>query len=110
MGNDRRSEAVAPHRQGPVKQKGEIRLSSLKKPTGTVRCTKDLIEESLFDSRRDLFTEVDLVFFDTTLLYFEGEGGQSIGKRGHNLSVLDSCEPWFESVPNGATAPRIPHH
>ena len=59
-------------------------IEQLEKPTGAVRCTKDLIEESLFDSRRDLFSEVDLVFFDTTSLYFEGEGGQSIGKRGHN--------------------------
>jgi transposase len=59
-------------------------IEQLEKPTGAVRCTKDLIEESLFESRRDLFTEVDLVFFDTTSLYFEGEGGQSIGKRGHN--------------------------
>jgi hypothetical protein len=59
-------------------------IEQLAKPTGAVRCTKDLIEESLFDRRRDLFTEVDLVFFDTTSLYFEGEGGQSIGKRGHN--------------------------
>ena len=59
-------------------------IEQLEKPTGAVRCTKDLIEESLFDSRRDLFTEVDLVFFDTTSLYFEGEGGQSLGKRGHN--------------------------
>jgi hypothetical protein len=32
---------------------------------GSPRCPKDLIEE-LFERRRDLFTEVDLVFFDTT--------------------------------------------
>src|SRR5690348_8103709 len=51
---------------------------------GTPRCLKDLIEEQLFERRRDLFTEVDLVFFDTTSLYFEGRGGESIGKRGHN--------------------------
>jgi hypothetical protein len=50
---------------------------------GTPRCLKDLIEEELFERRRDLFTEVDLVFFDTTSLYFEGRGGESIGKRGH---------------------------
>jgi transposase len=50
---------------------------------GTSRCLKDLIEEELFERRRDLFTEVDLVFFDTTSLYFEGRGGDSIGKRGH---------------------------
>ena len=28
------------------------------------RCVKDLIEEELFFHRRDLFTELDLVFFD----------------------------------------------
>ena len=53
------------------------------KTLGTPRCLKDLIEEELFERRRDLFTEVDLVFFDTTSLYFEGRGGESIGKRGH---------------------------
>jgi hypothetical protein len=51
---------------------------------GTPRCVKDLLEEELFEHRRDLFTEVDLVFFDTASLYFEGRGGESIGKRGHN--------------------------
>jgi transposase len=54
------------------------------KTLGSPRCVKDLIEEELFERRRDLFTEVDLVFFDTTSLYFEGRGGESIGKRGHN--------------------------
>ena len=48
------------------------------------RCTKDQIEEALFARRRDLFTGLSLAFFDTTSLYFEGEGGQSIGKHGHN--------------------------
>jgi len=48
------------------------------------RCTKDLIEEHLFARRRDLFTEVDIVFFDTTSLYFEGHGGESIGQYGHS--------------------------
>ena len=58
-------------------------IEELEKPTGAVRCTKDLVEEALFDRRRDLFTEVELVFFDTTSLYFEGQGGE-IGQRGHN--------------------------
>jgi Transposase DDE domain len=48
-----------------------------------VRCVKDLLEERLFERRRDLFTEVDLVFFDTTSIYFEGEGGEELGQRGH---------------------------
>src|ERR1019366_1870498 len=45
---------------------------------------KDLIEEALFARRRDLFTDLDIVFFDTTSIYFEGEGGETIGQRGHS--------------------------
>ena len=48
------------------------------------RTTKDLIEEALFARRRDLFSHLDLVFFDTTSIYFEGEGGQTIGWYGHS--------------------------
>jgi len=51
---------------------------------GTLRCTKDLMEEALFDRGRDLFSEVGLVFFDTTSMYFEGAGGQSLGEHGHS--------------------------
>jgi transposase len=48
----------------------------------TPRCTKDWIEEELFEQRRDLFSTIDLVFFDTTSIYFEGEGGEEIGQHG----------------------------
>ena len=48
------------------------------------RCNKDLIEEALFAHRRDLFTQLQLVFFDTTSIYFEGQGGETIGQRGHS--------------------------
>jgi hypothetical protein len=48
------------------------------------RTTKDAIEEDLFARRRDLFSEVEIVFFDTTALYFEGHGGESIGQYGHS--------------------------
>ncbi len=51
---------------------------------GSPRCVKDLVEEALFEQRRDLFTEVDLVFFDTTSIYFEGQGGQTLGRHGHS--------------------------
>jgi Transposase DDE domain len=46
------------------------------------RCIKDRIEEELFAHRRDLFTDLQLVFFDTTSISFEGEGGRDIGQRG----------------------------
>ncbi|MDA2928204.1 IS1634 family transposase [Acidobacteria bacterium AH-259-G07] len=76
------------------------------------RCTKDVIEEHLFGRRRHLFSTLDLVFFDTTSIYFEGQGGESIGQRGKSKDhrpdlpqmiigvVLDSegmpicCEMW----------------
>lgn len=48
------------------------------------RATKDLIEEHLFARRRDLFSAVEIVFFDTTSLYFEGHGGESLGQYGHS--------------------------
>lgn len=48
------------------------------------RCVKDEIEEAMFSRRRDLFTEVSIVFFDTTSLYFEGQGGETLGRYGHS--------------------------
>jgi hypothetical protein len=48
------------------------------------RCTKDLVEERLFTQRRDLFSRLDLVFMETTSLYFEGAGGQTLGRHGHS--------------------------
>ena len=50
----------------------------------SLHCRKDLIEEELFLRNRDLFSELELVFFDTTSLYFEGNGGESLGQYGHS--------------------------
>jgi transposase len=76
------------------------------------RCIKDLIEEGIFFERRDLFTGLELVFFDTTSIYFEGEAGEALGQKGHSRDhrpdlnqmvigvVIDSkgkpvcCEMW----------------
>ena len=76
------------------------------------RRNKDLIEEMLFFDNRDLFSKLDLVFFDTTSIYFEGQGGDQFGRRGfskdhrpdlHQMvvgAVLDDngrpicCEMW----------------
>jgi transposase len=48
------------------------------------RCRKDILEERLFARNRNLFSAMDLVFFDTSSLYFEGEGGESLGQYGHS--------------------------
>src|SRR6516162_2040675 len=57
-------------------QRGSTRLVPL--------CTKDRIEEGIFQRRRDLFTNTQVVFFDTTSIYFEGEGGDELGQYGHS--------------------------
>jgi hypothetical protein len=48
------------------------------------RCVKDLIEERLVEHRRDLFSELSVVFMDTTTLSFVGAGGTALGRRGHS--------------------------
>src|SRR6202158_3392385 len=56
------------------------------KPDGALapRCLKDLIEERLFDRRRDLFADLSAVFMDTTSLSFYGEGGETLGEHGYS--------------------------
>jgi hypothetical protein len=49
-----------------------------------VHTTKDRIEELLFARRRDLFSTLSVLFFDTTSIYFEGQGGESLGQWGHS--------------------------
>jgi transposase len=85
------------------------------------RYTKDRIEEQLFARHRDLFTNLDVVFFDTTSLYFEGDGGDDLGQYGHSKdhrpdehqmvvgAVLDGdgrpicCELWPGNTTNVTT-------
>ncbi|HEX2170952.1 MAG TPA: IS1634 family transposase [Dehalococcoidia bacterium] len=52
--------------------------------TLALRCRKDLVEEKLFERRRDLFSDLSVVFMDTTSLYFESQGGETLGQRGHS--------------------------
>ena len=56
------------------------------------RRTKDLIEEALFARRRDLFTDLDLVFFDTTSVFFTGEGGETLGQYGKSKDRRSDCK------------------
>ena len=62
---------------GPVEdQRGAMKFAP--------RCTKDLVEEMLFDRRRDIFSNLSMVFFDATSIYFEGNGGQTLGEYGYS--------------------------
>ena len=104
---------------------GEPRFEQAGRIKFVPRCNKDRIEEMLFDRRRDLFTWVDMVFFDTTSIYFEGEGGGSVGQYGHSKDhrpdrkqmivgvVLDNegvplcCEMWPGNVADVTTLKEI---
>ena len=46
------------------------------------RCVKDAVEEKFFGLKRDLFSGLDVVFFDTTSIYFEGAGGDTLAEPG----------------------------
>ncbi len=62
------------------------------------RCVKDRIEELLFARSRDLFTALELVFFDTTSIYFEGEGGETLGHHGHSKDHRPDCKQMVVAV------------
>lgn len=77
-------------------------------PAGALapRCIKDLIEERLFERRRDLFTDLSVVFMDTTSLSFEGEGGESLGECGYSKDFRpDLRQMIFGLVMDGAGWP-----
>jgi hypothetical protein len=70
--------------------------------TVSPHCTKDVIEESL-NRGRDLFSEVGLVFFDTTSTYFEVSrdgGGQSIGRHRHSETTGPTSLRWSLAWPS----------
>lgn len=62
------------------------------------RCVKDEVEERLFARRRDLFTKLDLVFFDTTSLRFDGRGGRELGRWGHSKDKRPECRQMIVGV------------
>jgi hypothetical protein len=61
------------------------------------RTTKDLIEEALFAGRRHLFTDLGIVLYDTTSLYFEGDGG-TLGRFGHSKDHRPDLKQVIQAV------------
>ena len=51
--------------------------------SGQMRHCTDAVEEALYRHRKSLFGALSVAFFDTTLRYFEGHGGATLGQRGH---------------------------
>ena len=46
----------------------------------------------MFAERRDLYTDLDMVFFDTTSFYFHGEGGTELGRHGKSKDFRPQCK------------------
>jgi hypothetical protein len=57
-------------------------MAWLGEQTADKRPMTELIEEALYRHRQPLFGELSVAFFDTTSLYFEGQGGATLGQRG----------------------------
>jgi transposase len=74
---------------------GESLPATAGSASGAPRTRKDVIGEQPFARRRDLFSTLDLVFFDTTSIYFEGEGGATLGQHGHSK---DHRPDWKQMV------------
>jgi len=105
---------------------GELSLHHFYRTMAFLDENKDSIEESLFQRGRDLFDyKVDLVFFDTTSIYFEGEGPEGFASFGHSkdhrsdrrqivVGVVMSrngfpitCDFWPGNTPDIQTIKRI---
>src|SRR5215468_618140 len=71
--------------------------------------SKDAVERALFFRLRDLFSlQVDMVFYDLTSTYFEGEGPPDLGAHGHSRDSKSRTTAKRWSVSSWSTAGRSP--
>ena len=72
------------------------------------RTVKDEIEEALFARTRDLFTDLNVVFMDTTSLCFTGAGGEGLGARGYSKDHRPDLNhlPWSSTATAGRSVRR----
>ncbi|MDD5749044.1 MAG: IS1634 family transposase [Actinomycetota bacterium] len=81
-GSDRKAKRIT--RDYQVVGAEGIELHHLYRAMAWLGENREVIEEKLFDRNRNLFTSLSVVFFDTTSIYFEGEGGKELGARGYS--------------------------
>lgn len=81
-GSDRKALRIS--RDYKIEGKEGIELHHFYRAMAWLGDNKDLIEGGLFLRNRNLFTGLNLVFFDTTSIYFEGNGGESLGQYGYS--------------------------
>jgi transposase len=81
-GSDRRT--IARARDYRISGAGDLSLHHLYRAMSWLGDNRERIEEELFFRNRDLFSQLQVVFFDTTTLYFEGSGGETLGRKGYS--------------------------
>ena len=62
----------------------DISLHHLYRAMAWLGFERERVEEELFFKHRDLFSSLSVAFFDTTSLYFEGMGGETLGQKGYS--------------------------
>ncbi len=62
----------------------KLELHHLYRAMGWLGTERQEVEARLFQRRRTLFTSADVLFFDTTSIYFEGMGGETLGRYGNS--------------------------
>jgi hypothetical protein len=81
-GSDRKALRIS--RDYKIESLEELDLHHFYRAMAWLGDSKDKVEEGLFLRNRDLFIGLNLVFFDTTSIYFEGNGGESLGQYGYS--------------------------
>ena len=81
-GSDRRT--IARARDFAISAGGSLSLHHLYRAMSWLGDNRERVEDELFFRNRDLFSSLSVVFFCTTSLYFEGAGGEALGRRGYS--------------------------
>jgi len=81
-GSDRRT--ISRARDFAVCGEGSLSLHHLYRAMSWLGDNREKVEDELFFANRDLFSSLSVVFFDTTTLYFEGAGGEYLGRKGYS--------------------------
>ena len=81
-GSDRKAKRIT--RDYKIPGASSIELHQLYRAMTWLGGKRQIIEEALFAENKNLFSKLSVVFFDTTSLYFEGGGGDTLGRRGYS--------------------------
>jgi hypothetical protein len=80
--HDWRQRLRIPGAEGLTLKQAYKAMAWLGEPAAEGRPLTEIVEEALYRHRQPLLGELSIAFLDTTSLYFEGQGGATLGQRG----------------------------